>query len=70
MGKKKKEKKKEKKYASNVEERMKKVKSLESSEDTEYWKENEKLIEKFMKFGRMRHKSKGSVKDEKRLKNK
>jgi len=70
MAKKKKSAKKEKKYASHVEERMKKIKTLESSEDTEYWKENEKKIERFMKFGRTKTKSKMSIKDEKRLKNK
>lgn len=63
MGKKDKvEKKKEKKYPSHVEERLKKIGSFGQGEDTEFWKENEKKIEAYQKYGIIRRRDKLPIK--------
>lgn len=72
MGKKKKNKKKGeakiKKHASGVEDRVKKIAQIQLPEENPHYLDNEKNIDKFLKFGMMRNKYKGTIKNQRRAK--
>lgn len=46
------------KYASKVDERIKKINSIEAEGDQALWKSNEDKLDMFMRRGRIKHKDK------------
>jgi len=59
-----------KKYPTNVENRIKKLASIQAEGDQALWKENDKKMEDFMRFGTVKKKDKLPKKVANRLENK